>query len=233
MKTDTLSLTRQAPKFVAVQKDQLFYGQYEYCFGFNLAEANVLRGFNHKLIDTRLDQRIEWRETARQRWRHGGGWNTITDQIRQDLHYVCDTIAESGVDYKLTVSSHVGWLYTNSIKLIKQLAQLRCLSGMHYTQAVINRPKNTVLLKNSPYQSRSYFYNLKLTTQEKDNLKNFFANQTEHIRISPSVDMWLYKKPHMRTQDHYFIDYTGDQWLTVIGLIKPGLFRKTLEIINK
>jgi hypothetical protein len=231
MKTDTLSLTN--PKFVAVQKDQFFYGRYEYCFGFTLAEANILRNLNHESIDSRLDQRIEWRETARKRFQSDGGWNKITPQIREDLHNVCDAILQSGVDYKLVVTTHFGWLYTNSITLIKQLMKFRCLSGMTYTQAVINRPKNTILLKNSPHQSRSYFYNLKLTEQEKHNLKNFFSNQKEHVRISPSLANFLYEKPYQRIQEYFFIDYVGDQWLTMLSLIRPGLFRKTLAIINK
>ena len=157
-------------KFKTVVKDQLFYNKYEYCFSFNLAEATVLRGLKHDLIDSRLDQRIEWREIARIRWRNtleNTHWNVITDEVRADLHTVCRAIVESAADCKIAVSHHVGYLYTNDIPLIDHLKTFRCLSGMNYTRAVINRPKNTILLKNSPYRNRSYFYYLKLTAQEK------------------------------------------------------------------
>lgn len=195
-----------------------------------------MRGLSHDLIDERLDQRIEWRNIARKRWRssmESTGWNVITDEIRADLHLICNKILDSQVDCKLIVSTHFGWIYTNDLNLINQLKSLRCLTNKTYTQAVVNRPKNTVRLKNSPYSTRSYFINVKLTPAEKDTLKNFFANQQEHIRTSPSFNSWLTVHPYLRTQDYFFIDYTGEQWLTMLSLIRPGLIRKTLTIITK
>lgn len=223
-------------KFKPVVKDQLFYDQFEYCFSFTLAEANAMRGLSHKEIDARLDQRIEWRELARKRWRstaEGTGWNEITTQIREDLHQVCDLILSANVAYKLIVSTHFGWIYTNDLALIDQLRQLRCLSSKSYSQAVINRPKNTVLLKNSRHQLRSYFYSIKLTTAEKQTIQGFFANQQEHIRTSPSFAIWLTESPYLRLQDYFFIDYSGAQWMTMLSLIRPGLIRKTQTIITK
>lgn len=236
MKKDTLSLTKLIQNFKSIIKDRLFYDRYEYCFCFTLAEANVLRGLKHELIDSRLNQRIEWREMARKRWRKtldNTVWNVITDEIRADLHTVCDVIINSGVDCKIAVSHHVTYLYTNDLPLIDQLRKFRCLSNVHYTRAVVNRPKNTVRLKKSLYTTRSYFNYTKITPQEKENLKNFFTNQKEHIRISPSLHVFLHEKPYQRTMDHYFIDYSDQQWLTMLALIRPGLIRKTLEIVTK
>lgn len=219
--------------FKTVVKDQLFYNQYEYCFGFSLAEANVMRGLDHKLIDSRLDQRIEWREVARRRWQStlSIGLNPITEQIREDLHTVCNLLIDKTC--KLVVSTNFGWIYTNDLNLIDQLRPIRCLTNKTYTQAVVNRPKNTIRLKNSSHKYRSYFYNTKLTSAEKENLRNFFANQQEHVRTSPSFNRWLTEQPYMRTQDYFFIDYSGEQWLTMLSLIRPGLIRKTQTIITK
>jgi hypothetical protein len=229
-------LTNSNLKFKTVVKDQLFYDCYEYCFGFTLAEASAMRGLKHELIDSRLDQRIEWREIARKRWKSSvvsgaSGWNEITDQIREDLHQVCKTLIS--IDCKLVVSTHFGWVYTNDLALVDQLRQYRCLTNKTYAQAVVNRPKNTIQLKNSPYQNRSYFRNIKLTSAEKETLKNFFANQQEHIRTSPAFATWLTEHPYLRTQDYFFIDYTGSQWLTMLSLVRPGLIRKTQTIITK
>lgn len=230
-----MSSTSPTLKFKKIVKDQLFYNQYEYCFGFTLAEANAMRGLKHDLIDSRLDQRVEWREVARQRWQSSfTGWrmnNEITQQIRQDLHTVCNMLTVK--DCKLVVSTNFGWIYTNDLELIDQLRTTRCLTGKTYTQAVINRPKNTIQLKNSLYSNRSYFYNIKLTLAEKENLQSFFTNQKDHVRISPSFTHWLYEVPYLRVQDYYFFDYDGEQWLTMLSLIRPGLIRKTLKIITK
>lgn len=204
--------------------------------GFMLAEANVMRGLNHGLIDSRLDHLIEWREVVKNKSNAlnvGVRWNNITEQVREDLHTVCTKITESATDCKLVVTSHFGWVYTNDTDLIDQLQQFKCLSQKSYTRAVIDRPKNTIRLKKSKHNSRSYVINTKLTTQEKENLKNFFANQQDYIKISPSFRDWLYNKPYLRTQDYFFIDYTGAQWLTMLGLIRPGIIRKTQTIITK
>ena len=235
-KTDTLFLTNLIRQFKPVVKDRLFYDRYEYCFSFTLAEATALRGLRHDLIDERLDQRIEWREIARRRWKNSidtMGWNAINDQVRKDLHLVCDTIVDSGADCKIAVSHHVGYLYTNDLQVIESLRFFRCLSNVNYTRAVVNRPKNTILLKKSEYKHRAYFQYIKLTGQEKDNIRNFFDVQKEHIRVSPSLLTFLTQKPYLRTMDHYFIDYNDEQWLVMLSLIRPGLIRKTLDIINK
>lgn len=229
-------MTNRTLTFKPVVKDQLFYDRYEYCFSFTLAEANVLRGLNHDLIDARLDQRIEWREIARKRWKNtidSMGWNLINDQVRLDLHNVCDAIVDSGADCKIAVGHHAGYLYTNELTLIDHLRTFRCLSGMKYTRAVVNRPKNTILLRKSQYRRRSYFNYIKVTDSEKENIRNFFNNQQDHIRTSPSFHQWLHEKPYLRTMDHYFIDYNDDQWLVMLALIRPGLIRKTMEIVTK
>jgi hypothetical protein len=235
-------LTIQIQQFKPVVKDRLFYDRYEYCFGFTLAEATVLRGLKHDLIDARLDQRIEWREMARKRWKQSMdtmGWNLINDQVREDLHSVCDTIITSGTDCKIAVSHHVGYLYTNDLSVIEQLRNLKyksglpLLSNMRYTRALVNRPKNTVLLKKSLYKRRSYFNYIRLTPQEKENIRNFFDHHQGHIRMSPSLNEFLHEKPYQRTVDHYFIDYNDEQWLTMLALIRPGLIRKTQDIVTK
>lgn len=230
-------MTNSTLKFKTVVKDRLFYNRYKYCFGFCLAEASALRGpaITHEIIDSRLDQRIKWREISKQRWQTSVlvGYNEITDEIRQDLHTTHDLIAESNVDCKLIVSSHAGWLYTNDANFINHLQQFRYFFNKTYTEAVVNRPKDTILLKRSQYQHRSYLINVKITSAEKELLKNFFTNQSEHVRTSPSFNEWLYKGPFYRTQDYFFIDYSGEQWLTMLSLIRPGLIRKTLTIITK
>ena len=229
-------MTLQIQQFNPVVKDRLFYDRYEYCVGFTLAEATALRGLDHDVIDARLDQRIEWREVARKRWKNNVdsmGWNLINDQVRADLHTICSAIVDSGIDCKIAVSYHVGWVYANDIELIDRLRKLRFLSNLHYTRAVINRPKNTVLLKKSLFSKRSYFNYVKVTEKERENIRNFFDNQQEHIRISPSLHSWLHGKPYQQILDHYFIDYNDEQWLTMLALIRPGLIRKTKQIVTK
>jgi len=187
-----------------------------------------------------LDRRKQWREVAHQRWNTLGKkpnvqqsrlWNEITKEVEQNLYDFADTLRNSGVDLKLVVSSNRGWVYTNSLELIGQLTPMRMLTGKKYSKAVIDRPKNTIQLKNPQHQFRSYFKITKITNQQKDMLINFLTNQQSSIRISPALGEWITSAFH-RTQDYFFIDHDEMSWLTMLSLVHPGLIRKTQQIIQ-
>jgi hypothetical protein len=188
-----------------------------------------------------IDRRKTWQEIAQQRWVATGksgvhtilahrGRNVITDEVEQHLHDLAEMLISSGVDYKLVVSVDFGWLYTNDIELIDQLRQQKMLSNKIYTEAIVDRPKNTIRLKNPKHQHRSYFKLTKITEQQKINLVNFLTNQHEAVRCSPALVGWI-KTPFHRTQDYFFVDHQDMTWLTMLALVHPGLIRKTLQII--
>jgi hypothetical protein len=111
--------------------------------------------------------------------------------------------------------------------------QLDCLDGVErksYSRAVINRPPNTIQLKNPKHNFRSYFKITKLTDVHKDHLMDFLHNQKDYVRVSPALQQWI-DQPFNRTQDYFFIDHDGMSWLTMLSLVRPGLIRKTMQII--
>jgi hypothetical protein len=122
-------------------------------------------------------------------------------------------------------------VYTNSSELIGQLKTMRILTGKKYTEAVVGRPKNTILLKNPQHHFRSYFKITKITSEQKDMLINFLNNQQSSIRISPALGEWIPSAFH-RTQDYFFVDHNEMSWLTMLALVHPGLIRKTQQIIQ-
>ena len=190
-----------------------------------------------------LDRRRQWQEAAQQRWDSLGQKHTvqqtiltrlhneITEEVEQNLYDFADILRNSGVDLKLVISSNCGWVYTNSLELINQLQPMRMLTGKKYSEAVIDRPKNTIQLKNPRHQFRSYFKITKITNQQKDMLINFLNNQQSSIRISPALGEWITSAFH-RTQDYFFIDHNEMSWLTMLSLVHPGIIRKTQQIIQ-
>jgi hypothetical protein len=220
----------------------LFYDRFQYSVGFRLQEASCLRELDHNYISTTIERRKTWREIAQQRWntinKKGGiikglagrRYNEITDEIEQNLHDFVDVLFDSGVEFKLVVSTDYGWIYTNDVVLIEQLKQLKMLTSKLYTEAIVDRPKNTIRLKNSKHQLRSYFKTIKMTAQQKINLINFLNNQADTIRVSPALNSWI-DGPFHRTQDYFFVDYDKELWLTMLALVHPGLIRKTQQII--
>ena len=232
-------------KFKSVEKDRLFYDHFQYCISFGLAEISCLREqeLDRDRIGLMLERRKQWREVAQQRWVTLGQknnnsqqtiltrrWNEITDEVEQNLYDFADILRNSGTDLKLVVSTDYGWVYTNSLELIGRLKLMRMLTGKKYSEAVVDRPKNTILLKNPRHRFRSYFKITKITSEQKDMLINFLNNQQTSIRIGPALAKWT-TSAFYRTQDYFFVDHNEMSWLTMLALVHPGIIRKTQQIL--
>lgn len=210
-----------------------------------LEEISCLKHLDHEYIDTIIERRRYWREISHQRLlshnftKAGAGskiativskrMRDITDVTALNLHQLADELLESNVEFKLVTSVDQGWVYSNDLSLIETLSNDYELKYKTYTEAVVNRPKDTIKLKNPKHTHRSYFKILKLTPTEKDNINKFFINQTD-IRLSPSVTEWL-GEDLQRTQDYFFFDHNGEGMLVMLALIRPSLIRKTIGII--
>jgi len=230
--------------FKLVVKDRLFYNRFEYAIGFHLDEVSCLRELDHDRIDRMIQRRIEWREISRQRIvgttksgligkqpysmisrRH----KEITEKTCSDLHQLAEVLLTSTSDFKLVVSVNHAYVYTNDLTLIDQLGDLSGVTQQDYSRAVVCRPRDTIRLKNPRHQFRSYIKRTKLTDEQKTHLKNFLANQPT-VRISPALATWINGVFH-RTEDYFFIDHADMSWLTMLSLVRPGLIRKTMQII--
>lgn len=224
-------------KFEPVIKDRLFYDRFQYCLAFSVPEASALRELDKDRIDAVIARRREWRQISIDRWLAVGrahivnsrSHREIESDVEANLHRIVDVILTSGAEYKLVTSLHYAWLYTDSTDLIRQMTELYFIGDLRYTEAQVNRPRNTVLLRRPRHQQRSYFKSVKLTDQEKTNLERFFENHPD-IRISPGMQGYFIS-PFHRTQDYFFIDYNESSYLTMLSLIRPGLIRKTSQII--
>ena len=202
-------------------------------------EASSLRDLSHKEIDQTIERRKEWREIALQRWQKsnnsfgnilGRRRKEITDETVENLHLLTDILLTTQSDFKLVVSVNQAHVYTNDLMLLDQLDHLNFLERKSYSQAQINRPKNTIQLKNPQHAFRSYFKITKLTAEQKTHLAGFLLNQPT-ARLSPALKGWI-AGAFNRTQDYFFIDHNEMSWLTMLSLVRPGLIRKTMQIIQ-
>lgn len=207
--------------------------------GFELAEVAVLKRLDHANITRSLERRRSWREHALQRhantkhvfpWTITARLKEITQATEDNLHTVCDLLLATNEKYKLVTSGNQAWLYSNSIELINQFSALQILERKTYTQALINRAVDTIILRNSAHTSRSYFRAVKLTAKEAEILRNFLVMHQQNIRLSPALTLWL-EDTKLRLNDYFFVDYAGDSWLTMLSLVRPGLVRKSLQIV--
>jgi hypothetical protein len=219
-----------------VVKDRLFYNRYEYCLGFELDEANALRVLDHASIDGMIKRKQMWRQTAQQRRNNNKQatnihWRDITEDTVNNLHLVAQALLITTTDFKLVVGGNRAWVYTNDCSLFDQLNDISVLQHKTYTQAQINRPRDSIRLQRSNYKFRTYFRFVKLTATEKNTLSAFLIGQQSHAKLSPSFKKWI-QDPYNRLQDNFFVDYATESWLTMLNLVRPGLVRKTLHIIT-
>ena len=227
------------PEFKSVTKDRLFYSRFQYCLGFSLDEATCLRELDHAKIDDLIHRRKQWQEIAQQRWIKGRQnttilsrrWKDITEKTVTDLHSVADVLLTSTAEFKLVVSVHQGYVYTNDLALLTKLDGMTELTCKTHTQAQVDRPENTIRLNKSNYNFRSYFRTRHLSAQEKQQLVNFLNTQQDFVRTSPAMNQWV-QEPFTRLQDYYFVDHDSRQWLTLISLVCPGIIRKTMQILT-
>ena len=154
-------------KFKTVTGDQLYYGLYRYCAAFRLQECWVYRyTYDYEEIDRRIDKQQQWREQMRARWPAGGvnRFHTdITDVTKNNLKLTAGFIQSIVNDYKMVIDGGQRLrLYTNDLDLLHAVNRLSWLTSKQYSIVQVNRPRNTVLLKNPQHQHRSYFRDTKI-----------------------------------------------------------------------
>lgn len=207
---------------------------------FEQSEINSLRVLDHAAIDSLMEKRRIWREIAQQRWVNGRQNATtilarqfhknITEECIDNLHELAQLLLTAPEDFKLVVSIDQARVYTNKLSLFDRIDQLYFCRRKTYGRVQIDRPYDTVRLKRSTHEFRTYFRHVKMTSAEKDTLVAFLRAQQDQVRLSPGLQAWL-PEPFNRSQDYFFVDHTGMGWLTLLSLVRPGLIRKTLHII--
>lgn len=228
-------MTSSSLKFKPVFGSRLFYGQWHYCLRASLLEVSSLRNanFDPQSIDEILDQRRRWRATMQKRWgRDALPRSEITQQVRENLHHFARFLDGTKVPYKMVISTSNVWIYTNHVDFIAQMDALGYLRYKRFTQAIIDRPLDTVLVKNPRHSFRAYLRSVKMDDAEKQRFKNFLANYHD-IRISPSLKEWLDQGRFYRIMDYHFVDFSDAGWGLLLGLVRPGIIRKTMQIMAK
>ena len=149
---------------------------------------------------------------------------------------MADVIRSIKDPYKIVVENRHMRVYTNDIDLIETISDLDYIHYRKLSQVVVNRPKDTVLLKNPQHCYRSYFKEAKISLDDKQLIKQFLTNQPG-IRLGQGLQDWLndsdVKYSSKYTRDYFFVDYSHESWLTMLSLVRPGLIRKTANIIAK
>ena len=215
------------PRMTRVSRDRLFYDVYEYCVSFGMVEASALRGLNPERIDRVITMRRSFRSIIT--------WSSekklsITDQHVLDLHTLCTFLSQATESFKLVVSGDRAWVYAKDWEFLKTVAQSPGVIRPQYSRAIIDRPVDTIVLKNPCHAQRIYFREQAVSPGQKEQLIAFFNNHRDNVRLSPSLTKWL-QWPTRRIYSYFFVDYDHNSWPLMISLVHPGLIRKTVQLL--
>lgn len=237
----TSSLTDSNLKISTTKSDRLFYDTYRYVLFFRMPGVETLRCCKGKEIDdvaASIDQRLLQRQQYRSKnwggnWKPLINWATETQACREDLVDLAVAVLSQGAGVRFVVTKNQGYLYSNDVAGLHTIAKKHYMQSTTLREAVIDRPRNTVRLKKSQHLLRTYFNNSRLTAENKARLINFFNNNVNEIRYSPSLADWVSPKSNWHwVSDHLFFDHNDTKLLLMLGLVCPGIVKKTLDIID-
>ena len=209
--------------FKSQLKDRLYYDQYEYNLTFRLARAGFLRAKTHEL----LDNRINWHNETRYKWS-----GDVSDQDRKNLHDFMDVL--QGLNpHKLVLTTDHVYIYSNSTEDLDMLVALPYVRYASAFQAVINRPRDTLLLTDPQHRYRTYLKERYMTKENMDVLSKFLLSRKDCFRITKDLRRKLAKGDAFYTMSYYFVDHNNMEDLMMLQIVCPGIVRKTLTIQAK
>jgi hypothetical protein len=210
-------------------KNSLYFKQYQYCVRLVVSEATALRGWNHDQIDCSISRRksigVNWGGS----WRNKPG-KTITPDVETKLHKVCDIVNSYSDQLKVMLTGNWFYAYTNNQTLINELTAISNDQTDTITEIELQGPKDSIILQQANHQYRSYFRNIRLANNVKENLDKFLQAQ-DSIRLSPALISFL-DHNWVMCQDYYFIDHDDMSIISMLGILAPRVIRKTLPIVE-
>jgi hypothetical protein len=224
-----------------LQRNQLFFGQWEYAVSFDSPLARYLRSV-WSCEQTRINilQSFMYFEQyaaagmllgqlpAVQRYRH-------LEQLKQHTMIAFNQwIHHIECDHRLTRMYTTIYIYANDLSFLPGLEQWQvdcpdmvCNLRVHQAHAVI--PQDEVWM-NVPKHSFRTYLSLTSPVRDKNLLWDFLQNYGKELRMSPGLKAWFGHDNRLTSQSTYFIDHNHMSVLTAMGLISPGIVGRTVSI---
>ena len=229
---DILSLTNLNlnPKIQleTVLRSGPWFGDYRYSISFVVQEASGLRQLDHAKIDQFVYNVRKWENTQ---LRYKG--TRMSDDCAATLHLMCAFFLAQTARKKIVIAGSMIYVYTNDVALIKDICNLPWVvpSTTRVSTITLAGTAGAVTLKSPDHAWRTYFKNMYFTHAVGAAIRDFLQAQ-EGIRLSPALTKyWDRQKPPMFSLSYFFVDHDSPSTMSMLGLIAPGLVRKTVPII--
>jgi hypothetical protein len=219
--------------------DRLYYDQYRYVLKLRMRNFSCLRDIR-KPRDNLADMSrvIADRFTQRVRYSHRFiNYALLQGKAdnRRELDDLLDMLAflwPVKEKVKLIFSGDWGYLYSNNKGLLQKVIDKDYVQGYYIKEAVVDRPRNTIVLKSSPYRFRSFLREQLWTLDDKNRMLTYLENQPD-IKIGRGFHYWLkYETRWMWTRRYHHFDHNDAKIELMLQLICPGIIRTTMPIIE-
>jgi hypothetical protein len=206
-----------------VQRNKLYYGQFEYSARFHQKEISAIRQLDHQAIDRHIRYRNSWHNR-----------DVVSDDVKHQLHVTCDHLLLLKNPFKTMISMNWLYFYTNHPQDIDHLATLSPMHKLGATTKIeITHTSDTIGLKNPRHAFRTYVQGHRPTEHQREHLRDFIQHNREDLRASPGLKDFLNpKSKRFWMMDYYFIDHNDMKMVTALALMNPKLIRKTMPIVK-
>ena len=187
-----------------------------------------------ELIDQYMEHH-EWRRKIN----YGGSWqwhifrHPITEHTISNCHKAHKHLKSIKERYKLKTTYDYGYLYINDLESAKNLLSSPGVTIDSVKQVIVDRPKNTMVIKSAKHNLRTYLKTQSIEIDQKQILINFLKS-INNIRLSPGLEEWTTKYNNYRyITDNYFVDHDDDGFLTMLALVSPIKIKKTVTLLTE
>jgi hypothetical protein len=208
--------------------DRLYYDQYRYSLKLRMKEFSCLRELRNpdatlesasSVVSKRFKQRIKYSIFS-------------GPQDLENLLELLVMLWPVKDQIKPVFSGDWGYVYSNDRQLLQSIANQDCVHAYYIKESVVNRPKDTIVLRSSAYQFRSFLKERRWTTDDKARIVSYLENQP-NIKISRGLTHWLkYDTRWPWTRRYHYFDHNDVKIELMLQLICPGIVRTTMPIIE-
>jgi hypothetical protein len=216
--------------FQPASRDRLFYDRYEYGICISLPEAGCLRAKTH----TEFLRTIQQRNSMRNSTYYFDHKRKIEGDVLDNLTAAFFELERCREHIKLIISYNILYIYSNDVKLLNRLAKLSYVRFNSAVQAVVDKPRDVVMLTDPKFRYRSYFRDRMLTEQQAEMIMKFFDQRKDTFNVTRAFRYSLTR--YMRAPyipRHLYVEHNDPKDITMLSLVMPGIIRKTLTVQAK
>ena len=216
--------------------DRLFYDQYRYSLKLRMKDFSCLREMRKPLVSlSDVTETVARRFEQRTKLSYWNWDRTVPVRNQFDLVCLSDLLTflwPFKDQIKPVFSGDWGYIYSNNKDLLQQIGDKHYVHVYYIKEAVVDRPKDTILLKSSAYKFRSFLQERRWTADDKARILTYLQNQSD-IKISRGLTHWLkYDTRWPWTRRYYYFDHNDAKIELMLQLICPGIVRTTMPIIE-